>query len=804
MSRTPKIILGLVGFLAIIAATVFFLGYRMLHRSLPDYNQDIRLEILQQPVRVFTDKWGVPHIFAENEQDLFRAAGYIVAGERLWQMDLMRRGATGRLSEIFGPAALETDKYLRTLGIEEIARKIADQLSPESRAFLQYYTDGVNAFLRTNGSRLPVEFSLLGYEPDEWKITDSIAIIRIMGIRLSYAWRQDPLLFRLANKIGLKKTLELFPDYPEDAPLIVSELMQRLDPVFAVLSQQGRAVGQILGGPGVLAGSNSWVVSGKRSASGKPILANDPHLGLHLPPIWFEMHLSGGEYHAAGMNLVGTPGLTIGHNGVAAWGLTNGMIDDADLYFEKINPENKNQYWDGKAWQQLTTRAEVIEVKGEDDPVILQVRSTPRGPIVSDVHPLFQEDTLAVSYRWTGHLISDEIDVFNRLARMRSWDDFLAAVERYVAPSQNFIYADTTGVIGYHLGGYIPIRRDGKGYLPYKAWDPAGDWLGPVPFDRMPQSYMPRKNFIVTANNRMVPKDWPWYLGFAWEPASRAARITELLQRTDRIDIAGMQKIQSDVHSVYARGVMKSLQRVVSSENMPEHLRDYWRLLEQWDFESTTESTAATLFNVLFIHMMQNTMQDEMGEAMYREFIDWFNFPSRAIEAFVDNPQSSWWDDVNTPEKENMRDILVRSFEQTIAFLEENLGKGPGFWEWGKLHTLTFAHPVGSQKPLDRIFNRGPYPVGGSHSSVAKSEYKVAKPYAVVAGASMRMIVDMASPLQPHTVIPGGQSGQPMSGHYDDQISLWLRGEHKVIQMDRHLVEQEAVAVRILSPAGEN
>ena len=800
MSRATKIILGIAGFLLITAAAVFFLGHRMLNKSLPDYSEDINLDILQKPVQVYTDEWGVPHIFAENEEDMFRAAGYVVASERLWQMDLMRRGATGRLSEIFGSQALETDKYLRTIGIDAIAKKIAGELSPASLAFLQLYADGVNAFIRANRSRLPVEFALLGYEPEEWKITDSIAIIRIMAVRLSYAWRLDPVLFRLANKIGLKKALEVYPDYPKDAPLIVSELMRKLDPVFGLMSERGRAVGQILGGPGVLAGSNSWVVAGSRTASGKPILANDPHLGLHLPPIWFEMHLSGGDFNAAGMHLIGTPGLVIGHNGVAAWGLTNGMIDDGDIYFERLNPENKNQYWDGKSWQPVDTRAEVIEVKGEEDPVILQVRSTPRGPIVSDVHPLFRDDTTAISYRWTGHMISDEIQVFYRLAKMQSWDDFLAALRGFVAPSQNFIYADTSGVIGYHLGGYIPIRRDGKGYLPYNAWDPAGDWLGPVPFERMPQSYMPEKNFIVTANNRMVPDNWPWYLGFAWEPASRAARITELLQQEDRIDVNGIAEIQSDVHSVYARGVLQAISKVVTNEQMPAGLRDYWRLLEQWDHEAGTESVEATLFNVFIVQLMQDVLQDEMGEKLYDEFRDWNNFPSRAVEYLVSAPRSSWWDDITTPEKEGMQDIIVRSFGQAVSWLRENYGDGPGFWEWGKIHTLTLAHPVGGQKPLDMIFNRGPYAVGGSPNSVAKAEYKLGNPFSVVAGASMRMIVDMSQPMQAHTVIPGGQSGQPMSEHYADQIELWVQGRHKIVQMDRHLVEQQAVATRTLTP----
>lgn len=794
-----KVIAGTLVFLLVILIVIAVFGVWLVKKSLPNYGDTLILPSLEQPVDVYWDMSRVPHIYARSSDDLFRAAGYIAAQERLWQMELSRRVVRGTLSELFGKRTFEQDKLSRIIGFRRLARRTAKQLSQRSLRALQAYGDGINDFIHANADALPVEFSFFGIKPEPWEITDSLGFIRLMGFQLSYAWHLELTLQAMAERFGVRRALELLPDYPADAPIIISEQRSPLQPALMHLVSSLRGFRSWLTGSAALPASNSWVVSGARSASGKPLLANDPHLGLTLPSLWFEMHLAGGGFNIFGVTLPPVPGVVIGQNPAAAWGMTTGMIDDMDFYIERINPENPNQYWRGNGWTDFQIIRERIDIRGEIDPVFLDVRLSSRGPIVTDIHPATAKGSTAVSFRWTGQQPSDEMLAFLMLNKAHSWQDFVAALQHFKTPGHNFVFADTSGTIGYYAAALVPLRRDGKGFLPYRGWERFGDWIGEIPFGKLPHVRNPREGFVVTANNRMTEDD-PAYLGRGWEPPHRAARIRELLQPSVNFDTTAFKKFQNDLTNVQARKLVPLLLQTLSNQPIEKDEQKLLKLLENWNFIEAATSVPATLYNVLFARILENCVKDEMGDTLFQEFTSWSNLPIRAMESLLTHPHSAWWDDTATPERETRDEIVLRSFRETITGLQEKLGPGPGFWEWGKLHKVTFRHVLGERKPLDRLLNRGPYEIGGSANTIPKAEFQYHAPFAVKVGASMRQIVDLADPLHGLRIIAGGQSGQPFADTYADQIPLWLAGTYRTVSLDSAEVAAAAAYHQQLLP----
>ncbi|MCH6560527.1 penicillin acylase family protein [candidate division KSB1 bacterium] len=469
MTKVWRIFLSISAFFLIIITTIAILSYRLLNKSLPKMAGSMALSILNQPVEVYRDEYGVPHIFAGNESDLFRAAGFVAAQDRLWQMDFSRRVANGQLSEIFGETTVEHDKFVRIWGFKRTAEKIVEILSPESLLALKSYAEGVNAFIESHSEQLPIEFSLLKYKPEKWKIEDSIAFVRLMGWKLSFSWYTDLVLQELVAKLGEKKTREVFPDFPKDGPFILPSSTRPFWTQTQNFINSGMQVQAFLGFGSTHLGSNSWVVAGEKSACGKPLLANDPHLELRAPSVWYEMHLSGGEINVAGVSFPGVPGIVIGHNEHIAWGLTNGMIDDVDFYLEKINPDSTSQYLNGSRWQDFETVTEEIRIK-DAEPESLQIRFSRNGPIISEVHPMLENGDEAVSMRWVGHEPSDELLAYLKVQKSKSWDEFTEALRHYKVPAQNFVFAAANGDIGYYLAGGIPLRSRTNGVLPHEGW----------------------------------------------------------------------------------------------------------------------------------------------------------------------------------------------------------------------------------------------------------------------------------------------------------------------------------------------
>jgi penicillin amidase len=794
MPKGWRIFLGIVVFFIIVLAAVTFFSYRLLTKSLPQTEGNIQLALLEKPVHVYRDEYGVPHIFAEGPADLFRAAGYVTAQDRLWQMDMNRRIAAGRLSELFGRATLETDRFLRMWGFARIATDLVATMSADSRMALEAYTDGINGFIESHQDRLPVEFSLLRYKPEKWRVEDSIAFTRLMAWRLSFSWYVDPVLAELVEKMGDAKAREIFPDFPREGPLIIQQSVQPFWTEVQPFLENGLAVRDFLGITGGQVGSNSWVVSGEKSKCGKPLLANDPHLELNAPSIWYEMHLSCDEFNVIGVALPGTPGILIGHNEDIAWGLTNGMLDDVDFYIEKINPENPNQYWDGKSWLDFQTIAEEIAVK-DSTPVALEIKSTRNGTIISSVHPSFQGSERVVAMRWTGQQPSDEMAALLKLQKAKTWLDFTDAVSYFKTPAQNFVFASASGDIGYYLGGAIPIRKNATGLFPHNGWEEKGQWSEFVPFEKQPHVLNPPENYIATANNKIIDDRYPFYLTNLWEPASRADRINQVLQAKEKLSLADFRVLQTDIVSTYAQKMLPLVLETATAEldsTKDENLRIVYDLLKDWDGRESAESIATSLFNAFTLKLIENTFKDEMGTALYENYIRLGNIPTRVIATLLENERSTWFDDVETLEIEGRREMIVRALHDGQELLKTLAGDLVSDWAWGRIHTLTMDHPMGRQKPLDFVFNLGPFPRGGSKMTVNNSEYSLRRPFAAGLGASTRQLVDFCDLHNSLSVITTGQSGHPLSEHYKDQTPLWLEGNYHRSVMDRVEIEQTA------------
>lgn len=800
MARRWGVVSKVLIFVFFVSIAIIFLGYRLITSSLPQTSGIIEVAGLSVGVDVYRDSFGVPHIFAQNERDLFFAAGYVTAQDRLWQMDFNRRAAAGRLSEIFGEATIEHDKFLRLWGFRRIADEIARILSPESRAALTAYAAGVNAFIETHQGRLPIEFSLLGYKPEAWQIEDSIAFTRLMAWKLSFSWYVDLMLQELVEKVGVHKAREVFPDFPKEAPLIVQD--RDLWSQTRGLLDAGMQVREFFGIGSGSVGSNSWVVSGEKTDCGKPILANDPHLELRAPSVWYEIHLSGGDIDVAGVSLPGVPGVVIGHNRDIAWGLTNGMVDDVDFYVERINPDNRNQYWDGRDWLDFEVIEEDIRVKDQAR-VKLQIKFSRNGQIVSDLHPVSRGRNKVVAMRWVGSTPSDELAAYMNLLKAGNWDEFTAALRGFKVPAQNFLFASQSGDIGYYLGGSIPIRRNATGILPHQGWLSAGQWTGEVPFEERPHVFNPASGYIATANNKIVSDRYPYYISNLWEPSGRIARIHEMLSAPAVFSVDNFKRMQLDVESVVAKSLLPIILQHVEAKldsNEKSELGTLYRLIKDWNGVETPDRIEPAIFHAFLIKFAENTIRDEMGDELYQHYIRTNNVPFRVVTALLRKEHSVWFDDISTEKVESKTDIVVESLLDAGRLLRQMAGESIADWRWGEIHQLTMAHPLGVQKPLDFFLNIGPMQRGGSTMTINSAEYRFRAPFTSDVGPSTRQIVDLCDTAHAWSVITTGASGQRMSKHYKDQTPLWVAGDYHPMMMERAEVIKDASEHLVLSP----
>ncbi len=793
-------LLPIVAGIIVVLVTLLLIGATwFVRRSFPATKGNLQVSGLQSPVRVYRDSWGIPYVYAQNNHDLFFAQGYVHAQDRLWQMDFHRRIGEGKLSEIFGKTTIKTDRFLRTVGLARAAQNDLKVADAETLSVLQAYADGVNAFIETHQGNLPLEFTILGYKPAPWEPVDTLVWAKVMAWDLSGNWEEELLRARLVQKFGEDSIRVLYPPYPQDAPYIIPPEAHdyanlgapQLDSVAQVLAKAQRIPFGTANG----LGSNNWVIDGSKSATGQPLLANDPHLGIQMPSIWYEMGLHGGDYDVVGATFPGAPGVIIGHNARVAWGVTNLGPDVQDIYLEKLNPDNNTQYEFAGAWQDLNIFDEQIAVKGQNTPETLTVRISRHGPLLNDVvEGLAQPAAL----QWTA--IAQPSQLFRSVLlidRARDWNSFREALRFWNVPAQNFVYADVEGHIGYQSPGQIPIRAKGQGTLPVPGWDGAYEWAGFIPFDELPSVFDPPTHYIATANNKVVPDSYPYFLGYDWSAPFRAMRITTQIAAKDKLSADDFRDIQADTTSLPAKKIVPLILNLTPDGVLQERVMAE---LQKWDYRNEVDSTGGTIYQVFYWRLVQDVFGDELGPEMLKDYLEQENAHHMAVWFLVDQPDNPWWDDTGTPEKETRDDMMSRAFGETIEYLGKQFGDVPDQWTWGRLHQSTFNHPLGAVKPLDRIFNRGPIATRGAGFTPFASHFNYNEPFSTTALPSYRQIVDVGNWDQSRSIHTTGQSGLPFHAHFGDMIETWEAVKYHPMLWSEEAVQSHSDDLLTLKP----
>ncbi len=794
MKRAKRILFVILILILLVASGGYFLLHHIKRAALPDYSKDVQLEGLQAEVTVFRDGNAIPHVYAENEADLYRAVGFVMAQDRLWQLDLLRRVTQGRLSEIFGSGMVRTDHLMRALRIPEKSEKLIGTASPEIRTALEAFADGVNHYMENYP--LPPEYKVLGYSPDPWEPVHSINLIGYMSWDLTSGWETELLMDKVSKEVSREKMSDLIP-----------EMKNHPEAVFPETGfPEGFAESSVLAGNDKLKelgmeifhGSNNWAVAGQKSQSGKPLLANDMHLGLFAPGIWYQMHqVVKGKLNVTGLVLPGQPFVIAGHNDSIAWGMTNVMVDDLDFYEETLNDDTTNYFFDGE-WKNLVIKDEEIAVKGEK-PVVRRIRFTHRGPLVSELKNIQDK---AISIRWIGNGMSNELRTVYLLNRAANWEDFREAVKTFTSVSQNIVYADVQGNIGLQTCAGVPIR-EGNGIQVYPGDSSRYDWQGLVPFEQLPYAYNPDRGYVSSANNKTVPEDYPWYISHWFATPDRITRIREMLEAKEKLDVAGFQAMQSDLNSALADRMMPHLLPALKNHpawNATEQAA--LELLAPWDGKLTKESQATSLFEILYRKVPENLIRDDLSAETFNQLKNSRMILENLMINILPEKSSPWIDDISTPEKESFEDLVVRSFSETVADLTILMGGDPESWHWERIHTFTLAHPMGTVSLLDKALNlnRGPFGVPGSYHTVCPYSYSWGNLYHVNNGASHRHIFDLSNWDASLTILPTGTSGIPASDFYCDQTERYLNNQYHADPFSAENVEAAALFEMKIQP----
>jgi penicillin amidase len=764
------------------------------HACLPQVEGVIEVPGITAQVEVLRDARGVPHLRAQSLTDLFFAQGYVTAQDRLWQMDLSRRLAEGELSEIFGERTLRFDIENRTLGFRQACERAIAELDSASRQMLAAYARGVNAFISTHLDRLPIEFLLLRYQPRPWREIDSFGVALNMAKTLSTTWPDELMRERIHAKLGGQLYADLFPDHSAlDEP--VAELPAA--PARGAKKTQARSMPDIIALDPVLEavllwgesspaglGSNNWVLNGSHTQSGKPLLANDPHLGHGVPSVWYMIHLKAPGLNVSGVSLPGLPQVIIGHNERIAWGVTNTGPDVQDLYAESFNFRDPNKYLHNGEWVEAEVREEVIKVRNERD-YRFPVKVTRHGPVIS------HEGDRDLALRWTPLEPRALRFPFLKIDQASNWEEFTAALRGFSGPMQNFVYADVDGNIGYYAAGWVPIRKQGLGTVPSPGSTDDYDWTGYIPFEALPHAYNPSSGIIATANGRIVPDGYPYFITAKWEAPYRAARIYQLLRGANSFRVLDMLRIQADIHTLEDERLAKRLLAASFHHPPPSADAQYaLSLLMQWDGEARVDSAPTLVCEVSRRALLERLLKPKLGEDL-----SGYHWPMSTV--FLDNVLDNDWRRWLPPGDASFGDTLMKSLEEGVKRIPGLVhGHSHGAWKWGETIPLTFRHPLGGGLPLlGRLLNVGPFPQAGTGTTVKQTTRAV--------GPSMRMVVDLSDLDSSVQNITLGQSGQVFSPHYRDQYEAWSGGNSFPMLFSDSSVDKGTIHKLVLEPAGK-
>lgn len=781
-----KVLLGVVAVGVLLAAIVV----TVLWRSDPPRGGKEPVPGLADTVAVTFDRFAIPHIAAGSDADAFAALGYLHARERLWQMELSRRAAEGRLAEVLGPAAVSSDRFLRTLDIPLAAERSLASLPPATQELLAAYVRGVNRWITGRLRPLPVEFQVLRFAPEPWTPRQSLEIARMMAWDLVNADFELEAA-RLAAKVGRERVRDLMPSCPDEGPVILPDGAAHWDTLPADRSKlRARRTGptshaahrargdadvasvpsvllaardvptipalarEILDGVALSRASNSWVIGPAKSKSGKPILANDPHLTLRAPSLWYLAAIASPGFHVVGATIPGLPAVILGHNARIAWGLTNVGVDDVDFVIERLN-DDSSAVETPSGWVEMDVVRDSIHVRGAPA-VPFTMRRSPNGPLVDRNVP--GDPHTALAMHWNAQDASDELTAILGVDRAGDWASFSDALRGFQVPEQNWIYADVDGNIGYRMAGRVPVRHSGDGSLPTPGWTGEGRWDRYLAFEELPWTLNPPDGFIVTANNRVVGQSYPHLITRNCELRYRAERIRQMLERGGPFSQDDVRHMQMDTLDLFAQWAKEPAAKAAESAGRP----DLARALRAWDGTVGADREEPSLFYVWYRTLQRMTLEDEAPGAV----------PNAAVfQRWMRAGTSPWFDDVRTPQHEDFDTLAARAMRAAIP-------EAAGI-RWGRLHTTLSAHALGRVKPLDAVLglNIGPAARAGSPFTVDVAGFGLRPPFVNTFAASFRHVVDLAEPDGALMVITTGESGNPVSRHYRDQVQRWWNGE---------------------------
>ncbi|CAM4066819.1 penicillin acylase family protein [Flavobacterium sinopsychrotolerans] len=779
MKILRKVLLVLLSLVIVLAVAMLVYGYYLK----PKYEGKLRLKNIQKETTVYFDEFGVPHIYATTSKDAMVALGYVHAQDRLWQMELMRRIAPGRLSEIFGSVALKNDKFFAGLGIEEASAKAIAGLDKNSPSYqlTMAYLDGINQYM--DEGTTPIEFSLVGVKKEKFTIKDVYNIFGYMSFSFAMAQKSDPLLTDIRNKYGM----EYLKDFGIDGSFNTTKIKNAKDrpQEYAAIS---KSVASLLDQSPIspFIGSNSWVIAPKKTKNGKVIFANDPHIGFSQPGTWYEAHIVTPDFELYGCYLAGTPYPLLGHNRDYAYGLTMFENDDIDLYQEQNNPANTNEYKTPTGFSAYEIQEKTIKVKDSSN-VVLKVKTTRHGPVMNDlIDGLQQDKPVAMSWIYTQQPIQI-LDAVYALSHAKSKADFQKGVSLIAAPGLNVMYGDAKGNVAWWATGKLYKHKEGVN--PNFILDGSSgkdDIEQYLDFSKNPSAVNPRWNYVYSANNQPEAIDGFSYPGY-YLPEDRAKRITQLLNPKSDWDMVSVGKMIFDNTSSVAPKVVKDLISNVDQASLSENEKQALSVLKVWKGSNNLSDVAPTIYNKWIFNYLRNTFEDELGAENFKMFLG-THIMKQIIARQITNEKSLWWDNINTKnEKETRSQIVSKSFKESVVALENQLGKTVSDWTWNKVHTVEHQHPLGKVAALRSIFNVGPFEVSGSTEVINNLFFDFTDDgnYIVKGGPSTRRIIDFSDIENSWSILPTGQSGNPLSEHYSDQAELYNAGKFRRMMLNK-------------------
>ncbi len=794
MKKIKKIVLVILAILSLVAIGIFI----FIQTLKPTYDGEQELPGLKNEVQVYYDTYGIPHIYGQNEKDAFRALGYVHAQDRLWQMELLRRIAPGRLSEVFGKDMITTDKFLLSLGIDDASEKTIATIDKNSEviALTQAYLDGVNAFIKDGPT--PVEYYLTGIDKEPFVLKDVYNTIGYMAFSFAMAHKTDPLLTNIKENLGESYLADLNSDQ-NPALTLIKNFPQQQDSLKVSLSQVALAALEKLPVP-MFEGSNSWVIAPEKTKNGKVIFANDPHIGFSQPSVWYEAHVSTPTYEKYGYHLAGVPFPLLGHDRNLAYGLTMFENDDIDFYYEKQHPTDSLKYNYKGEWKSYEIVTKTIKVKDEKD-ITFTYKKTIHGPVLNGIaDQIISRRPISMSWIYT-KLENKTLDAFNGIIHANNLNDFKKALEDIHAPGLNIMYGDAVGNVAwfataklYEMPKGVNTKLILNGYLgeeePVRYLD----------FSENPQAINPPWHYVYSANNQPDSINGKIYPGY-YLPENRAKRITQLLDAKNDWDKDSASKMINDVTSSVNPTVMKNFINALNESILTDKQKELLRVLEKWDGSANLTSFETTVFHKWEYVLLKNTFLDELGEDRFTQIMA-THFLKRLIAPLSANESSIWWDNITTQEKETRTYIVTKSYNEAFVLLEESLGNDYTKWTWNKVHTIEHPHPIGQVEALRSYFNVGPFPVNGTREVINNMAFSYADDgfHKVNSGPSTRRIIDFSDIENSISILPTGQSGNMFSPHYKDQAQMYVNGEFRKMMMDKEEILKNAKSVLKIHP----